>query len=262
MILYPAQYLLRIDDLCPTVAADRWLRLQELVEEFHLHPILAIVPKNQDPDLEKSPPDPDFWRCMHALEASGAAIGVHGYRHLCISQCRSMLGMHRTSEFAGVTVAIQRKWIHDGLRILREQGLTPRIWVAPRHGFDMQTLIALRAEGILLISDGFASTPFMRCGMTWLPQQLWGPSAKRQGLWTICIHPNTATDAEIAALRRFLSAHATHFISVDRALMYYQPAALSVPERIRDDMALWRFRVSRTLKLIRHLPSLRPDNPV
>ncbi len=36
MILSPAQYLLRIDDLCPTVSAERWQQFQSLIEEFRL----------------------------------------------------------------------------------------------------------------------------------------------------------------------------------------------------------------------------------
>jgi len=61
MILSPAQYLLRIDDLCPTVSAERWQQFQSLIEEFRLRPILAVVPDNQDPELKVSPPDPAFW---------------------------------------------------------------------------------------------------------------------------------------------------------------------------------------------------------
>jgi len=76
MILSPAQYLLRIDDLCPTVSAERWQKFQSLIEEFRLRPILAVVPDNRDPELQVSPPDPAFWDCMRALEAAGAAIGL------------------------------------------------------------------------------------------------------------------------------------------------------------------------------------------
>jgi predicted deacetylase len=103
MILSPAQYLLRIDDLCPTVCAQRWQQFQSLIEEFRLHPIVAIVPDNQDSELQVSPPDPAFWDCMRALEVAGAAIGLHGYHHRCVSRGRSLVDLHRISEFAGVS---------------------------------------------------------------------------------------------------------------------------------------------------------------
>ena len=244
MILSPAQYLLRIDDLCPTVCAQRWQQFQSLIEEFRLHPILAVVPDNQDPELQVSPPDPAFWDCMLALEAAGAAIGLHGYHHRCVSRGRSLVDLHRISEFAGVPAATQRAWIGEGIRILRGHDLDPNIWIAPRHGFDRNTLVALREEGILLLSDGFARAPFLRSGLTWIPQQLWAPVEKERGLWTVCVHPNTARDAEIAALRSFLALHAAQFTSLDRVLFRFDPAALTLAQRIQAVCAPRRLKIS------------------
>jgi predicted deacetylase len=127
MIPKPAQYLLRFDDLCPTISTGWWERFQALIEEFSVHPILAVVPDNRDPDLERAPADPDFWERMRKLEASGATVAVHGYRHLCNSAGKSLLGIHRSSEFAGVEYETQQEWIHTGLLILREKGLHPRL---------------------------------------------------------------------------------------------------------------------------------------
>ncbi|MGD0348538.1 MAG: DUF2334 domain-containing protein [Terracidiphilus sp.] len=252
-----AQYLLRIDDLCPTISAERWPRIRSLIEEFRLQPILAVVPDNRDPELEISPPDPAFWDSMRALEAAGAAIGLHGYRHLCASRGRSLVDLHRTSEFAGVAAETQRAWIREGVRILRGRGLHPNIWVAPRHGFDKRTLQALLEEGISLLSDGFARVPFLRSGITWIPQQLWAPVEKPSGLWTICVHPNTASAAEIAALRGFVAAHATQFTSVDRALFRFQPATLTLAERIQAVCALRRLKLSHSARPLHRFAFLR-----
>lgn len=261
MIPAQPQYLLRIDDVCPTVSAERWAKLQSLIEEFSLQPILAVVPDNQDPELRVSPPDPDFWCRMRAFEATGAAIGLHGYRHLCLSSGRSLLGLHRLSEFAGVCAETQHLWIQSGLDILRNQGLNPRIWVAPRHGFDVHTLDALRAEEVLVLSDGFASALFRRDGLIWIPQQLWGPAEKTSGLWTICIHPNTTTDAELARLHEFLVTHSAQFTSLDHILFGFQPATLTLAERIQADVALWRFKTSRALRGIRSPVPFRSSKP-
>jgi len=245
MIPTPAQYLLRFDDLCPTISRERWRRFRSLIEEFCLQPIIAIVPDNYDPELQVSPPDPAFWEQMRALAAAGAAIGLHGFRHLCLSRGHSLLELHRVSEFAGVAIETQRAWIREGLRILRSHGLNPRIWVAPRHGFDKHTLQTLRAEGILVLSDGFARKPFFRDGITWIPQQLWRAVDKRKGLWTICLHANTAYDADIDRLRSFVAAHMDQFTSVDQVLFRFQPAALTLPERLQAEATLWRLKSSR-----------------
>ncbi len=248
MIPSPAQYLLRFDDLCPTVSHPRWQRFLPLIEEFGLRPILAVVPDNQDRELILSPPDPQFWARMRAMEAAGATIGLHGYRHLCLSLGRSLLPLHRHSEFAGVPEETQGEWIREGLGILRGQGLNPRIFVAPRHGFDQATLRALGQEGIPLLSDGFARLPFIRGGLIWIPQQLWGPVAKNKGLWTICIHSNSATDAQVAQLYTFVREHAAEFTSVGRVLAELTPARLGLTERLYESWALWRVRAYRARK--------------
>jgi predicted deacetylase len=260
MILSPAQYLLRIDDLCPTVSAERWQQFQSLIEEFRLHPILAVVPDNQDPELQVSQPDPAFWDCMRALEAAGAAVGLHGYRHLCASRGRGLVDLHCVSEFAGVPAATQRSWIGEGIRILRGHGLDPNVWIAPRHGFDRNTLAALREEGILFLSDGFARVPFLQGGLTWIPQQLWAPVEKKRGLWTVCVHPNTARDAEIAALRGFLDVHAAQFTSLDRVIFRFDPATLTVAARIQAVCALRRLKISHAGRRLRRLAFFRSNS--
>jgi predicted deacetylase len=163
-----------------------------------------------------------------------------------------LLALHRKSEFAGVPEATQREWIHDGLGILRGHGLNPRIWVAPRHGFDMRTLQALRSEGIDLLSDGFARVPFIRDGFTWIPQQIWAPVEKPKGLWTICIHANTAHRSQVTQLHTFLRNHAAQFTSVDRVLAELPPAGLSLPERLYETYALLRAEASHVRKRHRH----------
>ena len=247
MIPRPAQYLLRFDDLCPTMDISRWQRIVPLIEEFGIHPILAVVPDNQDRRLNLAPADPEFWSRMQAMEAAGATIALHGYRHLCKSQGKSLLPIHRRTEFAGVHEEIQRQWIRNGLETLREHGLNPKIWVAPRHGFDRRTLRALRQEGIRLLSDGFARVPFTKGGVLWIPQQLSGPMEKSQGLWTICIHSNTIRVFELNRLHVFLRHYAAQFTTVERVLAEFPPRRLDLQEKIYAALALWRIRLSRML---------------
>jgi len=257
MIPRPAQYLLRFDDLCPTIDRARWQQFQELIEEFAVRPILSVIPDNRDGELQLSPPDPEFWARMRDLEATGATIGLHGYRHLCESQGASLLPLHVMTEFAGVPEKTQRQWIHEGLGILRSHGLNPRIFVAPRHGFDRNTLLALREEGIRLLSDGFARIPFTRGGLTWIPQQLWGPVEKSKGLWTICVHSNSIHLTQVDHLHAFLSEHAGQFTSMDRVLAEFSPAKLGPAERFHEALALRRVLASRARKR----RDLRLDKP-
>ena len=213
-----AQYLLRFDDLCPTMGRERWLRFEELLRRFHIKPILAIVPCNLDTALKIDAEDPNFWERMRAWQSLGATIGLHGYTHLCEGHGGGLIPLHSRTEFAGVDEEIQRTWIQRGLREMRAQRLQPTIWVAPRHGFDDATLRVLAGEGIGVLSDGFAPGPFRKAGMVWIPQQLWEPVEKHKGVWTICLHSNSASDALILQVERFLQKHAAEFVSVDSVL--------------------------------------------
>jgi predicted deacetylase len=241
----PAQYLLRFDDLCPTVLRRRWEPFLPLIDEFGIKPILAVIPDNRDRELDRDDPDPEFWARMQAMQAAGATIAMHGYQHSCNSEGKSLVPLHRHSEFAGRSALTQQQWIESGLQILRGYGLEPRIWVAPRHGFDLNTLAALKWVGIKMLSDGFARVPFQRGGVIWIPQQLWEPVEKSAGVWTICIHPNTAREEKVEQLRRFLRVYRAQFTSVDRLIEELMPEELSVSERIYEMLALWKVRMAR-----------------
>jgi predicted deacetylase len=251
LIPNPAQFLVRFDDLCPTMSRERWHRYLPLLGKFGVRPILAVVPDNLDPELQQDEPDPNFWASIRAMEAAGATIALHGYRHLCRSLGKSLIPLHRHSEFAGVPMITQQKWIAEGLRILRNNGLNPRIWVAPRHGFDRQTLLALRSEGIKLISDGFARIPFVREGLTWIPQQLWQPVDKDKGLWTICIHANTSSASQVDRFHAFLRDHTDQFTHVDHVLSHLEPQTLTATERLYEMFAQSRVRASKALQRVR-----------
>jgi hypothetical protein len=62
-----ATYLLRFDDLCPTMSKERFDRFMNIVKRHRIRPILAVVPDNQDPELNVNDPDPAFWNRMRDL---------------------------------------------------------------------------------------------------------------------------------------------------------------------------------------------------
>ena len=222
---------------------ERLERYLSLVARYGVRPILAVIPDNQDQGLNLEAHDPGFWDRVRSLEAAGATIAMHGYRHLCASQGKSLLGLHDRTEFAGVEESQQRTWIRYGLSILREKGLCPRLFVAPRHGFDRSTLRALSREGLGILSDGFARRPFTRFDIIWIPQQLWEPVKKSSGLWTICIHTNTASESLEQRLEKFLDANAKHFTCFDSVIADRQPADLHWTERMGELTANLRARI-------------------
>ena len=236
----PAQYLLRVDDLCPTMNHQRWSSIRNLVRTFQVRPILAVVPDNQDCNLKTSPPNDRFWEEMREMQSGGATIAMHGYQHQCTLHGESLVPLHLKSEFAGLAYEEQCNRIRAGAALLRDNGLSPRLFVAPNHSFDRTTLRALRDENLPYLCDGFVRIPFMRGGVTWIPQQLWSPVSRSDGLWTICIHPDSTDSCRSAELRRFLERHAGQFTSFSEVVEKFLPGRLSLAERLHERLALWR----------------------
>ncbi len=243
MRIRPARYLLRFDDLCPTMDRAGWERFEDLLSKFSIRPVLAIVPENQDPELVRESWDGTFWGHMRDWQTRGAAIALHGYRHLCVSDGRSLLPLHRFTEFAGVEEEVQRAWIEAGMKRLRDEGLEPKLFVAPRHGFDRATLRALKRAGMPAICDGFGAKPEVNRDILWIPQQLWEPVEKRSGVWTICVHSNTATKEQVQLLREFVSEHPAEFIGAEDAMALAEPVWCGMGAQTWGTAQFWRMRM-------------------
>ena len=54
-------YLLRFDDICPTMNWTVWRQIEAALIEHQLKPMLAVVPDNQDPTLKVDTAVKDFW---------------------------------------------------------------------------------------------------------------------------------------------------------------------------------------------------------
>lgn len=216
-----AEYLVRFDDVCPTMRWSVWDRIEPLLIEHMVRPILAVVPDNQDPKLRVEEAAPGFWERVRGWQDRGWTIAMHGYQHRYVTGNAGIIGLNRRSEFAGRPEVAQRDALATGLSMLRHNGLSPTVWVAPAHSFDRITVGILREFGLKTISDGHSIYPYRdSSGLLWIPQQLWRFERRSRGVWTVCIHLNGWDDQDVAAfkdeLERF-AAHATDVASVEAA---------------------------------------------
>lgn len=185
----------------------RWDAVLRTLERHRVHPLIAVVPSNQDPALHRQDADPSFWQRARTWARDGALIALHGWSHQLRPSGAGLVPVQRRSEFVGLSIDEQRRRIASGVRIFEVNGLVPEAWVAPAHGFDSATLQALRVESeIRVISDGFTRRAVRREDFVWLPQQLWRPRVMQHGLWTVCMHPNEMGPEEVSALEAFLSS--------------------------------------------------------
>ncbi len=204
-----ARYVLRFDDLCPTMSWGAWREIEALLVDTGVVPILAVVPANADPALCVDPPGPGFWDTVRRWQERGWTIGLHGYTHQYVTQDAGILGVNPWSEFAGLPHDRQRDKLTKGLQIFAAQGVRADVWVAPAHSFDATTLRALRESGLTCVSDGFMPYPGRdEQGMTWVPQQIWRFYPMPFGVWTVCVHHNLWGSGDVAALGANLRRYA------------------------------------------------------
>jgi predicted deacetylase len=212
-----ARYIVRFDDICPTMNWHVWSQLQPVLEKHGIKPILAVVPDNRDPHLVVDAPKADFWPQVRAWQAAGWTIALHGFQHTYSSSDPGLLGINAFSEFAGLAEPLQRQKLQQALRILEDQGVRPDAWVAPAHSFDAVTVKLLLEAGIRLISDGFYMRPVKHLGALWIPQQFWRFRRVPVGLWTVCYHHNQFDEAAITRFATDIAGYADRIVGVREA---------------------------------------------
>jgi peptidoglycan/xylan/chitin deacetylase (PgdA/CDA1 family) len=222
------KYIIRIDDACPTMNHQRWNRLEKILNNYKIKPIVAVIPRNQDKKLMIDLPNSNFWQQVKRWQNRGWEIALHGFEHKYSTKSRSLVPINNYSEFAGVPLNQQKEKIREGLKIFKEHNIVCRAWIAPAHSFDENTIKALQSESdITIISDGIAWSPYYKYNMYWIPQQLWKPRKMPFGTWTICYHPDEMSDKDFEKLEDFLEQHYKKFISVDDLNLTKKPKSIT-----------------------------------
>lgn len=209
-----SKYIMRLDDACPRHDRERWQRMEELLKAYGVNPLVGIIPACKDPMMDQYPVDGEFWNRARAWQSRGWCIALHGYDHVYATGAGGLNPVNQRSEFAGVPLEIQQQKISAGLALLREQGLEPKVFFAPSHTFDENTLTAIKAcSDIRLISDTIANSPYCRDGFTFVPQQSGRVRKLPFEYVTFCYHPNEMKDGDFRELEAFLNVHEGEFIA-------------------------------------------------
>ena len=220
----------------------RWSSVEKVLDRHGIRPIVAVIPENRDPKLLVDSPDDVFWDKMRMWRDKQWQIALHGFTHEYTTREGGLVPINRQSEFAGVSLEVQREKLRAGRRVFEAQGLPVSLWVAPSHSFDQATLTALQEETpIRVISDGISISPFSSRGFTWIPQQLWAPREMRCGVWTICLHPNTISETLLQRLDQHMARHAGDYIGDLSALVArFERRSQSVVDRLFSCYFFWR----------------------
>ena len=213
------RYLIRLDDACPTMNTQKWKKIENILDSFGVRPMVGVIPSNKDPKQLIDDADSEFWNKVKSWEKKRWSIALHGYDHCFISEA-GMSGLNplwARSEFAGVSLELQKEKICLGVTEFRAHGIDPKYFFAPAHTYDENTLKALSEESnIRIISDTIATIPYRKGDFIFIPQ-LGGHCSemKISGIWTFCLHPSEMTEENFIATERFLKAHQNEMMGFD-----------------------------------------------
>ncbi len=244
------KFLVRFDDMCPTIDWNVWQKLEDIMIEEDVRPILSVIPDNQDPTFHEAEPDERFWDRVRGWQARGWTIGLHGYQHRYINKECGIIGLNNYSEFAGLPLNEQRTKLQKALEIFKRERVRADIWVAPAHSFDANTIEALLSLGVNTISDGLALYPHRDSqGVFWVPQQLWRFRTAPFGVWTVCIHPKDGLYTNFEYFRRCIREHKQSMTSLPAIAKTYAQRKHSLADGIFA--RLWSFAIHSKAKLAR-----------
>ncbi|MDR6940215.1 DUF2334 domain-containing protein [Mucilaginibacter pocheonensis] len=210
------QYLIRLDDLCPTNNLKKWERFFHLFDLYDIKPIIAVIPDNQDPKLNACGEfNPYYWPMVRHLQKKDYVIGMHGFEHRYQINNSGLFKVNNRSEFAGLPLYIQEQKVKAAVAIFKREGVKTPLFIAPAHTFDRNTLKALdKHSDVLIISDGLLRSPYIRFGFGWIPVQLSEAVAKNKDTWTFNYHPETCTDEAFERLEKFIAENHQHFVQL------------------------------------------------
>lgn len=209
-----SKYIIRLDDASNFMDSEKWQQMEDLLDKYNIKPLVGVIPDNRDPSLlETYVRDPQFWNKVARWKNKGWELAMHGCYHKYTTEEGGMNPVNKRSEFAGVPLDNQRAMIRHGLEILKSHNIEPKVFFAPSHTFDENTLIALKDESdIRIISDTIANDVYFANGFYFIPQQSGRVRKLPFKTVTFCYHPNMMKDEDFDNLSAFLKLNKESFV--------------------------------------------------
>lgn len=240
------KYLIRLDDACPQMDSSKWGRMEALMDKYGVKPLVGIIPNNEDPQTIIDEYNDNFANLALTWQKKGWKIALHGYNHVCVTECGGINPVHNRSEFAGLPLEQQVEKVAKGYMNLNEMGLTVDYFFAPSHTYDVNTIKALvEATPIRIISDTMVRFPYMyNDEFTIVPCQMGKcRNIPISGYWTFCYHPNIMSDQAFDEFESFLKANQQKFISFDEL-----PIDKAGKKSLLDKLMSWAYLTLRKVR--------------
>lgn len=210
-------YLIRLDDASEYMDIEKWKRMEALLDKYDIKPIYGIIPNNKDSELLKYEKVEEFWKMMRDWRDKGWIPALHGFTHVFETDEGGINPVNKRSEFAGVALDIQKQKIREGYKILKAKGIEPKIFFAPAHTFDRNTLVALKEESsIRIICDTVANDVYKNEEIYFIPQQSGRCRNLPFSVVTFCYHPNIMKNEDFEQLEKFLIKNKEKFVGLEK----------------------------------------------
>lgn len=208
------KFIIRLDDASEKMDYVKWMRMESILDKYGVIPLVGIIPDCLDPDMEKYPLINNFWdEILPRWNDKKWTFALHGLHHIKETDKGGINPVNKKSEFAGLPLDKQKEKILSGLKILNEHNIFLKVFFAPFHTFDKNTLVAIKeCSDIRIISDTIANKPYYRSGFTFVPQQAGHVRKLNIDVVTFCYHPNIMEDKDFILLEHFLMANTANCI--------------------------------------------------
>ena len=241
-----SKYLIRFDDICPSMNWDVWDEIESILLEKNIKPIIAIIPDNHDSKLEITRKNDLFWERARKWQEFGWTIGLHGYQHILKDSNYGLIPISKKTEFVGDSFENQLKKLTSGIDIMKNHRIYPKAWIAPAHSFDINTMRALKKLDIQIISDGFHLTPHKdKNNFFWIPQQLWKFRKMLFGVWTVCYHHNSWGIKDISKFKKDVNHYGGYITSSDQLYEQYSDRAPSLLDKTSPLIYIFLLRIKK-----------------
>lgn len=205
---------MRLDDAAYRMDIEKWNQMEQLLDKYQIIPLVGIIPQCEDENMMHYSIDKNFWNRVNRWKQKGWILALHGYKHIYCTKDGGINPVNRKSEFAGISLEEQKEKIRRGVNLMRRHQIDPKVFFAPSHTFDLNTIKALKEESnIRIISDTVASDRYCKYGMTFVPQQSGRVRKLPFRIVTFCYHPNICDENDFYKLEKFLKKNHYLFMS-------------------------------------------------
>lgn len=242
-------YLIRLDDASEYMDIPKWMRTVELISGFGVCPLIGVIPKCEDPDfVGEYEYNATFWDIARSWQEKGFIIALHGFNHTLKPAKGGLNPVDHRSEFVSLPLEQQKKKIKEGYSILIQQKIYAKVFFAPAHTFDENTLQALKEETpIRIISDTIASDVYKMNDFFFLP--CWQGKCRSLPFKFvgISLHPNEMKEEDFVKLELFLKTNGRACIKSFNDLPL-RMRSLSFYDRILKFLYFFIRRIRKILK--------------